>query len=86
MLQYSSTQTKKRKISLLAATDANKLPSVDFASLLGKGADSTLQRDGSLKQLFPVSSNFWHRARVRLAKTNASCFAALLADLLTPAL
>jgi hypothetical protein len=74
------------EISLLAATDAQKIPSVDFASLLGKGADSTLQRDGSPKQLFPVSSNFWHRARVRLAKANASCFAALLADLLTPAL
>jgi hypothetical protein len=59
---------------------------VDFASLLGKGADSTLQREGSLKQLFPVSSNLWHRTRVRLAKAKASCFAALLADLLTPAL
>jgi len=59
---------------------------VDFASLLGKGTDSTLQREGSLKQLFPVSSNLWHRTRVRLAKAKASCFAALLADLLTPAL
>jgi hypothetical protein len=57
-----------------------------FPSLLGNGADSTLQREGSLKQLFPVSSNFLHRARVRLPKANASCFAALLADLLTPAL
>jgi hypothetical protein len=57
-----------------------------FPSLLGNGADSTLQREGSLKQLFPVSSNFLHRARVRLPKTNATCFAALLADLLTPAL
>jgi hypothetical protein len=77
---------RKKCILISLIKVAHVLPSVDFVPLLGKGADRTLQREGSLKQLFFVSSNFWHRKRVRLAKSKASCFAALLADLLAPAL
>ena len=40
--------------------------------------------NGSLKQLFPVSSNWWYRSNVRLTNAKAVCLAILLPELFPP--
>lgn len=49
--------------------------------LLGT-ARSTSRRAGSLKQLFPASSNFRHLAKVLLMKAKATCLGTLLIPIL----
>lgn len=66
---------------ILAATTEPK-PFTDSESIPRGGAEKMTSRyAGSVKQLFPVSSNFWHLARVLLIKARATCFETLVIPL-----